>query len=112
MIKIMTTARQNLSAHCGVMEILDSVKVGDLVTGDPFPLNSYGITNDRMLVGEVIRTSTDGRYFTVKIIEHREPAHLGMEYSSLDAHCFSYCKLVEEVCNSDDCSSNVLKDLF
>lgn len=94
------------------MKILDSVKVGDLVTGDPYPQNSYGITNVNMLVGEVVSVSNGGRYFTVRVIEHTERKYIGSECSHLDAHHFSYCKLMDGVDYSDDCSPNKLSDIF
>lgn len=94
------------------MKILDSVKVGDLVTGDPYPQNSYGITNVNMLVGEVVSVSNGGRQFTVRIIEHTDRKYIGAEFPQLDAHCFRYCKYMDEVDYSDDCSPNKLSDIF
>lgn len=108
----MTTAQQKLSAHCGVIKILDSVKVGDLVTGDPYPSNSYGITNSDMLVGEVIHTSHGGRQFAVRIIEHTDRKQIGAEFPQLNAHCFSYCKHMDKFDYGDDCSPNKLLDIF
>lgn len=92
--------------------MLDEVRVGDLVTGDPEHSLRYTYTNNKMLVGKVIAVDDDG-YFTVRIIDHENRMFIGDTWSDLNPEYFNYAKGYMPFDQSnDDCSAEVIRSLW
>lgn len=92
--------------------MLDEVRVGDLVTGDPEYSHKYNFTNDKMLVGEVISVDYCG-YFTVKILDHEDKSFIGGIWEDLNPGYFNYAKGYMPFGQSDDdCSAEIIRSLW
>lgn len=97
--------------------LLDEVRVGDLVTGDPEHGNKmYTYTNEDMLVGEVIAVGDgllgDG-LFTVRIIDHVNKTYIGDTWGDLNPKYFNYAKGYMPFDQSnDDCSAESIRSLW
>lgn len=92
--------------------MLDEVRVGDLVTGDPKYSHVYNYTNDRMLAGKVIAVNLDG-YFIVEILDHENKSFIGGTWSELNPRYFNYAKgYIPFDQSDDDCSAETIRSLW
>ena len=72
-------------------------KVGDIVRGKEKSSSRYGITNENMYRGRIVKVADDD-YIDIEILEHKDKEFIGKKYTYLNPE---YFKLLREYTYED-----------